>query len=149
MNKVHFALSIVFVIVSTALTQMTSQSKTFSFALPDIGEAYSVVLCIALGWFVQQVVLFEPHHKVTAWLERTLGRFAKLSYTLYLSHQIVLLTIFSLWIPKQQGDISLNAFGIYLVIVAACLTVAYVLYWLAERHTQAVKAIIKRKLRIA
>lgn len=148
LNKLHFALSIFLVLIATAFTQMTAQSRAFSFPLPDLGEGYHIALCIAIGWFVQQVILLEPHHKATAWLERTLGRFAKFSYTLYLSHRIVLLDIFTLWLPKEQGDMSLKAFAVYLTVVAACLAVAYVLYWLAERHTQTVKSIVKRRLGI-
>lgn len=148
-SRVRLVLSIVFVVMAAAFTQMTTQSRAMSFALPDLGEGYHVVLCIAMGWMVQQLVQFKPRGRWLSAVERGLGRMACFSYTLYLTHRIVLLFVFTRLLPKEQGGMNVADMATWLLIVGACLAVAWLVYWLAERHTQTVKAVVKRRLGIA
>lgn len=144
----QFCISILALLMTMALTQMTKESKAMSFALPSLGEGYNVFLCIAMGWFVQQVILLEPKK---TWMKKTewaFGKLANFSYTLYLTHRITLLVIFSLWLEKEKGAMTIQDFGVYLLILIICLTVAYVAYNIAERHTQRVKVYIKKRIGI-
>lgn len=148
LNKWHFLLSIILMIIAIALTQMTKASKAMSFDLPRIGEGYNLFLCIAMGWFVQQVILLEPHKKWVKRIEYAFGRLADFSYTLYLTHRIVLLVIFTLWLEKEKADMSVNNIMIFIGIILVNLLIAYIVYAMAEKHTQKVKIFIKQKFGI-
>lgn len=148
LNKWHFIASIALMITAIALTQMTKASKAMSFDLPKIGEGYNLFLCIAMGWFVQQIILLEPHKKWLQKIEQGFGKLANFSYTLYLTHRIVLLVIFTLWLEKEKADMSIHNILLFTGILLSCLIVAYIVYVLAEKHTQKVKSIIKQRLNI-
>lgn len=75
---------------------MTKANKAMSFSLTHLGEGYNLFLCIPMGWFVQQVILLDPHKKWLQKIEQGFGKLANFSYTLYLTHRIVLLVIFTL-----------------------------------------------------
>lgn len=148
LNKWHFIASIALMITAIALTQMTKASKAMSFDLPKIGEGYNLFLCIAMGWFVQQIILLEPRKKWLQKIEQGFGKLANFSYTLYLTHRIVLLVIFTLWLEKEKADMSIHNILLFTGILLSCLIVAYIVYVLAEKHTQKVKSIIKQRLNI-
>lgn len=147
-NKWQFCISVFILLLAMALTQMTKASKAMSFNLPSFGEGYNVLLCIAMGWFVQQVILLEPKKTWLKKIEQASGKWANFSYTLYLTHRITLLAIFSLWLEKEQGTMTMNDFGVYILILMTCLAVAYATYYIAERHTLQVKTCIKKKIGI-
>lgn len=147
-SKWQFCISAFMLLSAIALTQMTKTSKAMSFNLPSFGEGYNVLLCIAMGWFVQQVILLEPKKTWLKKIEQVLGKWANFSYTLYLTHRITLLAIFSLWLEKEKGTMTMNDFGVYILILMTCLAVAYATYYIAERHTQQVKVYIKKKIGI-
>lgn len=145
-NKWHFAINIIFVFIAIALTQMTKASKALSFDLPYWGEGYNLLLCICIGWFIQQVILLKPNKRWVQSTEKLFGRLADFSYTLYLTHRIVLLVIFTLFLEKEKADLSLQNIGVFVLIMIVCLLVAYGVYWVAEKRTEVVKTWVKNKL---
>lgn len=146
LNKWQFFASIMLLIVAIAFTQMTKASKAMSFDLPKMGEGYNLILCISMGWFVQQVILLQPKYKCLKTIEGAFGKLANFSYTLYLTHRITLLVIFTLFLKKEEADLSLPNIMMFVLIMLICLVVAYMFYYIAERHTKDVKVWIKKKL---
>lgn len=105
-NKWHFTSSVVMLIIAITLTEITKESKAIPIEFPRFGEGYNLFLCITMGWFVQQVILLNPKKKWSKNIELFFSKLANFSYTLYLTHRIVLLVIFTLWLEKEKADIS-------------------------------------------
>lgn len=145
-SKWQFFLSIIVLISAIAFTQMTKASKAMSFDLPNLGEGYNLILCISMGWFIQQIILLEPKNKLLKNIEQSFGKLANFSYTLYLTHRITLLVVFTLFIKREEADMSFNNIMIFVFIMMICLVVAYAIFYIAERHTRDVKIMIKKKL---
>lgn len=148
LNKCHLTGSIIMLIIAIALTEITKTSKAIPIDFPHLGEGYNLFLCITMGWFVQQVILLEPKRKWSKKVELYFSKLAKFSYTLYLTHRIVLLIIFTLWIEKEKADMSFPNIIIFIGILLICLLISYFIYLLTEKHTQKIKCYLKEKLHI-
>ena len=68
------------------------------------------------------------------------------SYTLYLSHRIVLMWIFCFVFPLHKGDMSLYNMIIYLCINITCLIICWCISLFSEKYTPQIKTVLKRKL---
>lgn len=148
LNKWHFTCCIVMIIIAVALTEITKESKAISINFPHFGEGYNLFFCITMGWFVQQVILLKPKNKWSKNIELYFSKLANFSYTLYLTHRIVLLVIFTLWLEKERADMSFINIMIFIGIILICLSISYLIYLLTEKHTSKVKLLIKEKFNI-
>lgn len=148
LNKWHFTLSVIMLLIAITLTEITKESKAISINFLHLGEGYNLFFCITIGWFIQQVILLPPQSKYTRFIESNLGKLAKFSYTLYLTHRIVLLVIFTQWLEKEKADMSLINLMIFTGIILTCIFISYIIYLLSEKHTQSIKLYIKEKLKL-
>lgn len=57
-----------------------------------------------------------------------------------------MLVIFAFFFEKYKADMSITNKIYYVLVLMACLTVAYLLFLIAERHTKSVKKYIKKSL---
>ena len=146
-NKWLFLLSWIIIAVGIACCQMTTETKfADGIQLGIDGFVFRVLLCVGMCMLAQQLVLLPPKNGIMKGIEKSFSKLADFSYTLYLTHRITLLVIFAFFFEKYKADMSLNNKMYYLGILSACLIVAYLLYWLAERHTKTVKKFIKKKV---
>lgn len=146
-NKWLFALSIIVILAGVVLCQVTTETKWSGGMSLDIdGFVFRVLLCAGMCLFVQHVVLLTPPNAVLRKIEKMFGRLADFSYTLYLSHRITMLVIFAFFFEKYKADMSITNKIYYVGVLMACLTVAYLLFLIAERHTKSVKKYIKKSL---
>ena len=81
--------------------------------------------------------------KILKRIESMFSKLANFSYTLYLTHRITLLFIFSFFFEKYKADISMISRINFIGILFVCLIVAFILYYCVERHTGKVKMVIR------
>lgn len=77
--------------------------------------------------------------------DKHIGAMACFSYTLYLVHMPVLQWLELIW-PMRCGSFSCMFFFVFLVKIGVCLIIAYMLYWIFERNTAAVKNLIRKMM---
>jgi peptidoglycan/LPS O-acetylase OafA/YrhL len=146
-NKWLFLLSWVIIVVGVACCQMTTETKfAGGIQLGIDGFVFRVLLCVGMCLLAQQLILLPPKGRIMQKFESVFSRLADFSYTLYLTHRITLLVIFTFFFEKYKADMSPMNKLFYLGIISVCLLVAYILYWVAERHTKTVKKYIKAHL---
>lgn len=146
-NKWLFILSWIVIMVGGACCQMTTETKfEGGIQLGVDGFIFRVLLCSGMCLLAQQIILLPPKNKILRRIEATFSKLADFSYTLYLSHRITLLLVFTFFFDKYVADMSPINKIYYIGILSACLLVAYILYWVAERHTKTVKKFVKNKL---
>lgn len=104
-------------------------------------------LMITIGMLIvlRNLVMLRPRSPVARRLDALGTRLAAFSYSLYLVHALLLAFCVHLGMPTQQDMTtrSLAQYGGYIVFIP--LT-AYAFYWLFERHTNAVRRFLKRRL---
>jgi peptidoglycan/LPS O-acetylase OafA/YrhL len=69
----------------------------------------------------------------------TAGILADASYTIYLVHFPFLALLANVVLGNQKFDASLFGYSAFLSLAAICLAYCYLVYWLFERHTGAVR----------
>lgn len=145
-SKTWLSISVVIITAGIACCQMTTATKFGGNYLNINGFVFRVLLCLGICLLAQQIILCPPRNNWSQAVERGFSKLADFSYTLYLTHRIVLLLIFSLVFEKYKADMSQLNRMYFLGILAVCLVVGYGVYWCAEKHTKSVKRIIKAKL---
>lgn len=146
-NKWIFTIAWFITAIGIACCQMTTETKfEGGLQLAINGFVFRVLLCVGICLLTQQVILLPPKRNITKKIDNIFSKLADFSYTLYLSHRIVLLVIFYYIFDKYKADMSLTNIIFYTGIILSCLIVAYILYWIAERNTRKVKKIIKKHM---
>ena len=146
-NKWLFILAWTLIVIGIACCQMTTATKyDAGIQLAIDGFVFRVLLCVGMCMLAQQLILLPPKNRIVKNIESVFSKLADFSYTLYLSHRITLLVVFEFFFEKYKADMSLCNKLYYMCIILSCLITAYLLYWVAERHTKVVKKFIKRKI---
>lgn len=145
LSKAALGLAMLITGFGIAGCQMTTATKfAGGLQLEVDGFVFRVLLCFGMCMFAQQVILCPPRSKMSQIIEQCFSKLADFSYTLYLTHRITLLFIFSMMLEKWKADMSTTNKAIYIAILIVCMLVAFLLYWCAERHTKRVKKHIKQ-----
>lgn len=119
-----------------------SLEVTIQFVNKDLLElAMSLMACI----LIQQVILFKPKSKFSVAIEKYLGKMAKFSYTLYLSHRIVFLWIIAYIWSEATCDFTLIGMFKYCSILIMTLIICWLLYLISEKQSNRIKLFLKRK----
>ncbi len=131
-------------LIGVALCQIASDSNSFAALRainPDVGEA---VLCVGvsllLPWCCTAAAqrLAAPLAGFSAWI-------ASFSYTLYLVHYPINQAL-SLVAPKYAA-LSGESILMFAFRIAVCVVASIALFYLAERHTAALRGWIRRRVR--
>ena len=146
-NKWVLLLSLIGLFASILYFQLSKGTRSLEYAVEGSNkELIEIIMSLMVCLLIQQVILFEPSNIISKWIEKNVGRMAKFSYTLYLSHRIVFLWIIALiW---AQDSCQFTIYGIirFLIIIIASLLVCWLLYLVSEKYTPQIKTLLKRKL---
>lgn len=105
----------------------------------------SIFFALCFSIFIQNVIQAPPKTKFLKRINVLGTKFAAFSYTLYLTHVPVLRLLEGLGVPKSPS-VNITSLCMYFIWLCVEMLVAYGVYWLFERNTQAVKNYIKAKL---
>lgn len=148
-NKSFLWGSFIIILCLIVLLQLTSGSRLnegsdISLYLPN-RQALELLFAFFFCLFLQQLVIIKPTKKWTLKLNEIGTKLAAFSYTLYLTHVLVLRMLEYFHVPKSE---SINFISIlwYIGEVIVALLIAYAVYWCFEKRTSEVKSWIKRKL---
>lgn len=103
-----------------------------------------IILSVGLALLIQQAINFVPKSRLVIRLDLLGTGLAAFSYTLYLTH-FPILQLMEFYGLRQVKVINVWSLGIFFITVASCLIVALMFYWLFERHTDTLRARIKKK----
>lgn len=131
------------------LLQLTSGSRlnegtAISQYLPN-RQALELLFAFFFSLFLQQLVIIKPTKKWTLKLNEIGTKLAAFSYTLYLTHVLVLRMLEYYNVPKSES-VDFISISWYIGELTIALLVAYVVYWCFEKRTAEVKSWVKRKL---
>ena len=145
-NKMILVISSFGIVAGIGLWQITKDTNAFQ--LPFNIKNYDLAempLTISISLFIQQIILIEPKNKIAISIDNFFSRMAKFSYSLYLSHRIVLMWVFYYFFTKESATYSMIDLLWYMIIVLVCLVVCWGQYMVSERYTPAIKNILKKK----
>lgn len=108
-----------------------------------MGLCMSFFMCL----FIQQVILVQPKNRFAQKLNSVFSYLADFSYTLYLTHRIILLVIFKYLYEENSAAFDGKGLLRFAIILAICLVVSWLIYLLSEKHTSKVKLLIKNRLK--
>lgn len=130
---------------SEAQTASINQAlSTYSSVFISL-EASQLTFCAGIALIIQQLILMPPTRRHLVRLESIGSKMAAFSYTLYLAHNPVLALMANFgW--TRHNRFGPTSIGMYLLALATCLAISWMLYYMFERHTSRVKDLVKRKL---
>lgn len=133
--------------ISVACSQILTDSHSINIALPiPINKHLSeLMLTIAVCLIIQQLSLCKPRRKFVVRVERAFSFLASFSYTLYLSHRIFFLLLFTFVYRKGEGQFVASDMLSYMVFLLITLCLCYGLYRVSEYYTAPVKKYLKQK----
>lgn len=144
-NKLIMLSSLIAIIVSFALSIMSSDSRSIALAWKPDNKMMEAIVAASMCVFIQQIILFEPRNKTSIAINRWFSYLAGFSYTLYLTHRITLLWFFNYVFDYGKADFSVMSIAKHIALIVACVFVSWVIYLFTERHTAMVKRFIKSK----
>jgi peptidoglycan/LPS O-acetylase OafA/YrhL len=148
-NKIVLLGSVLGILLFVALYQISKESN--SVHLPIVisnSIVVEVLLSVCMCLFIQQIVLFEPRSGISKLIEKTLGYMGNFSYSLYLSHRIVLMWVFGYMFAMNKGDMSLSSLLQYGAVVVTCLFICWLFSLVSERYTPHIKKELKRVFKV-
>ena len=149
-NRIVLLGSVLGILLFVALYQISKDSN--SVHLPIVISntmVVEVLLSVCMCLFIQQIVLFEPHSGLSKLIEKSLGYMGNFSYSLYLSHRIILMWVFYYVFSMNKGDMSLSSLLQYGALVVMCLFLCWILSLVSERYTPQIKKELKRVFSVA
>jgi peptidoglycan/LPS O-acetylase OafA/YrhL len=142
-NGIVLGFAILMSLTLLALLQLSYSSRTLSIA----GHNQDVLeLCFAFCFsiLICMIVEIRPSSKVTIAINRISVTLAAFSYTLYLTHY-PLIGLFNHFGLKKSNNVNFHSLFMFLLAITLSIAVAYVVYWLFEKQTPAVKRWIIKK----
>jgi peptidoglycan/LPS O-acetylase OafA/YrhL len=107
------------------------------------GEVATVVLSLGMALVLPYVVQLQPRTQLGMRINEMGTKLAAFSYTLYLTHY-PLLYVWEHYMPERHGAIDFSSCCLYLLRIASCLLLAWLLYLPFERNTSWVRRQMKR-----
>ena len=139
--------SLIGIVVFVGLWQISTDSNSLNIPFKlDNPKFIEIGLSLMMCLLVQQLILIEPKSKISKFFESGIGRMACFSYTLYLSHRIILKWFFYIYPHEHQGTMSIPDILIYCLVVVVTMFLCWALYLLSEKHTPEIKKYLKYKL---
>ena len=145
-SKSIAAISFVAILVTLALSIMSSDSNLISLPWKPDNRVMEVLVSIAICVFIQQIILFAPKNRLAVKINSAFSYLADFSYTLYLTHRITLLLIFGFLYDKGKAEFTPVTVMQHFSIIAICLIVSWLIYLISEKHTKTFKNIIKKRI---
>jgi len=140
-SRMMLILSSIGIALSVLLMEFAKESRSLECTISVRMEVIEIVLAMFCCLFIRQICMFPPRHKIAVKLNKAGSHLAKFSYTLYLTHMVVLRLFIYIGMP-QSASLDVQAFGLYIAELALALVAAYIIYWLFERRTYKVKRFI-------
>lgn len=146
-NRWVLILSFIGFFAGVMFYQLSKDTHSISFAIKGANEELTELFMSAMACLmIQQMVLFEPQTGIAKTIEKYLGKMAKFSYTLYLSHRVVFLWIIAYLWADSTCDFSLKGISMYVSTVLISLFVCWLIYLVSERFSPQIKKYQKAKL---
>lgn len=145
-SKAITAIAFVAILVTLALSIMSSDSNSISLPWKPDYRVMEVFVSIAICVFIQQIILFTPKSRMAVVMNSIFTYLAGFSYTLYLTHRITLLLVFGFLYDKGKAEFTPVSVMQHISIIAICLIVSWLIYLTSEKHTKTVKNIVKNKM---
>ena len=148
-NKLFLWGSFIVMICFIILLQLTSGSRLnegtdISQYLPN-RQALELLFAFFFCLFLRQLIIIKPIKKWTLKINQIGTRLAAFSYTLYLTHVLVLRMFEYFHVPKSES-VNFISISWYIGELTIALLVAYAVYWCFEKRTAEVKGWIKTRL---
>lgn len=128
--------------------QLTSTSRAIdlSFITPFLNrDIMHILFALSFSLLLVQIIHIIPQKTILVKINNLGFKLALFSYTLYLTHFIIIGLLKYIGFPKSQS-INSTSILLYFSQVLICLISAYLIYLLFEKHTDIVKKWIKSKI---
>ena len=143
-NKKVLWLSIAGILVCSCLYEISKDTHSMSLSIEITNQpVIEIMLSLSICLLIQQLILHEPRTKRGIRFERAIGAMGNFSYSLYLSHRIVMMWLFYYVFTKHGGYVSVGSFFGWIGVMLVCLFVCWLLSLLSEKHTPYVKKQLK------
>lgn len=133
-------------VVGCFFWEYSKPSHSISFAYAYNGELLELMIAFATCLILQQLILCEPHNYLSRRIEKFLGRCARFSYTLYLSHRIVFIWIVVVLGGRHTLDMTWTGMVLYGVLLAVTMVACLGLYYCGERYSPQLRQWLMGKL---
>lgn len=127
--------------------QLTSETRAIdlNFITKILNrDIMHILFALSFSLLLVQLIHIVPQKRISIIINNLGTKLALFSYTLYLTHIIIIGLLKHIGFPRNQ---SINSYSILLFFIQAliCLFSAYLIYLLFEKHTYVVKKWIKEK----
>lgn len=128
-------------LILIALLQLSSKSRIeTNIVIKE--ELLLLLFAFTFAVFIIFLVKIVPVTKWSLALNKFSTPLANFSYSLYLTHVLVLRTLQHYGFPKSPS-ISMQSLGLYVLEILIALIFSYIVYWLFEKRTDYVKKKLK------
>lgn len=133
--------SLIGLVSSQLLMELVKNSRSIPFAIDIPMPVVELIFALFCCMFIKQVCQFTPKGKSAVVVNRIGTYLANFSYTLYLTHMVVLKLMINYGMPKSNV-INAESIILYALEIVTALVVAYLIYLMFERHTRQLKNFI-------
>jgi peptidoglycan/LPS O-acetylase OafA/YrhL len=140
-SRWHLGATVALTMVAILMSFAAATSEPVLWAPPK-GTAI-LFLAVAVAMLIQQ--LAGARQASVSAFDRLGGSLAAFSYSLYLTH-FPILHLLALAGPGPSPDFGPLGVGLFAAKLAVCLSAAWVIYHLSERHTDAIRRSVKSRL---
>ena len=136
--------SIVGILLCSCMYEISKDTRSVSLPLQISNQpVIEILLSLSMCLLIQQLILHKPKTKGCLRFEKAIGVMGNFSYSLYLSHRIVMMWLFYYVFTKHGGDMSNGSIIGWIGVMLVCLFVCWLLSLLSEKQTPYIKKKLK------
>lgn len=145
LSRIKIFLSLMTSLLIIPLMQLSSASN-IGFSIQTIlgnqtHQLVEVLFGILFAVFVSLVIIWEPRHGWSRWINKNGTRLAAFSYTLYLVHYPIM-DLLKHYGAVRSDNFTMASFGLFIIYILVGIVGSYLIYLLFERNTGAFKRYI-------
>lgn len=151
-NRWIFAFSFIGIIMMVIIMMVAHEGifetgiAKYINAVTDNKKAIELWFALPVCIFLQQLILCRPKQRLSVMVEHVGSKLASFSYTLYLTHGLVLLLLVHFGAPKSES-VNIQSLMLYFAWLCVAMLFAWIVYFFFEKRTASCKKFIKRKLK--
>lgn len=131
------------VLAAMGLTQITSASRSVTFDFNFVNrDMTNIFLAFTACILIHNIIHFIPETKLAIKIEKMGSKLSLFSYSLYLTH-FPIISLLKYWRFPKSVTLNFKSVSLYILEIIIAVSVAYLFFLLAEKHTTKVQNFLK------
>ncbi len=146
-RKLKIVILIILLFASFVLSQTFSKSRSITINnLNGLNRNIAIIfIAIFTSFIIYSLITTIPKKKLSVAIDKLGSKLAKFSYSLYLTHYPLMGLMSYFGFPRSK-NLCIKSISYYFVELMIGLIIAYLIYFISEKHTYKVKLLLKESV---